>query len=578
MLKDNAKVWCAIVAIIFISVILLNKIPMIIYILKNNSTKLDENTQQVESTVQVSESNDKKSEESKQELEKSYKESQEKDLTLEKNKSNLGETSTKNEIAFATLEETSLLSTGLEVIGLAIAVWTGLNIVNLVSRNEVNEVKENLNKIREQSDKIREDLNEINKNKDELNEIINNIENKNKDEFLSELLKTDEDEMSRYYYKKFKDEKVSFSKLVAIEHLFNRIYEMHVSKNVNLEQMSREINELKLRIEEAKDYIDNISRKNKPILLENYFKFRQAEGLFYIGYEINNSEEKYNKYEKAVSLYLDTVKELAIEFPEYKPSLITNIDFWEKDVNKYYNNAELFAYFANTIGESYGNMALANPKSKEENIEDIAERAIFYGKLAVDCAKKHDINKEVYYKNLGCNYERLERIKTNNSVHNSIETLDNYRKAFELTINKPQLSKNQMWRYYFTYLTYLNKYIKYKLKLDLTLKSSIKKNLSVEDTSDIIERIDEMNKVSSVAVADDIRLTSNIAMYGFANSYISLLKETQKNNKRIDETFLENKDYYLEKLKWSIDTMKIMNIKDDYFEQLNILYDSLNEE
>lgn len=577
MLKDNAKIWCAIVAIIFISVILLNRIPMIIYVLKNNSTKLEENTQQVESTVQVSESNDKKSEESKQELEDADKEPEEKGLISVENKSNLEATFPKTEIAFETLEESSLLTTGLEIIGLAIAVWTGLNIVNLVSRNEVNKVKEDLSKIREQSDKTREDLNEINKNKDELNEIINNIENKNKDEFLSELLKTDEDEMSRYYYKKFKNEKVSFSKLVEIEHLFNKIHEMHSSKNVNLEQMSREINELKLKIEEAKDYIYNISKKNKPILLENYFKFREAEGLFYIGYEINNSEEKYNKYEKAVSLYLDTVKELDIEFPEYKPSLITNINFWEKDVNKYYNNTELFAYFANTIGESYGNMALANPESKKNNIEDIAKRAIFYGKLAVDCAKKHNVNKEVYYKNLGCNYERLERIETNNSVHNSIETLDNYRKAFELTINKPQLSKNQMWRYYFTYLTYLNKYIKYKLNLDLTSKSSIKKNLSVEDTSDIIERIDEMYKVSAVAVADDIRRTSNIAMYGFANAYISLLKEKQKNNKKIDETFLDNKDYYLEKMKWSIDTMKIMNIKDDYFKQLNILYNSLNE-
>lgn len=41
-----------------------------------------------------------------------------------------------------------------------------------------------------------------------------------------------------------------------------------------------------------------------------------------------------------------------------------------------------------------------------------------------------------------------------------------------------------------------------------------------------------MNKIALIAINDDIRRSSNIAMYGFANGYVALLKQ-MKNNKEI---------------------------------------------
>lgn len=501
--EKSTKIWYAIIVIVFIIIVVLNEIPMIIYMLGNKS---DEDKDVIKS-----------------------------------------------------IAEGSVISTGLDVIGLAIAVWTGLNIINAVSRQEVN--------------KMKEDLNDIINSKEELSDIINKMENKSKNEFLIELLKTDKDEMSRYYYKKFKEEDVSFSKLIEIEHIFNKIYEMHTNGNVSSEQIIRETEELEIKIKEISESIDDICEIGKLRFIENYLNFRKAEGLFYKGYELRDEEKKYDTYAEAVLIYLDVASKLDIKFPKYEAKLIFDDNFWENDVNKYYNNSEITAYFANTIGEAYGNMALARPKSKEFEIKSIASKAVFYGRFAVDCAEKHNINKEVYYKNLGCNYERLERIENNNSFFNSKNALDNYRKAFELTINKPQLSSKQMSRVYHTYLSYINKYIKNKLKIDFTEKKTnfFKKTNSLKDISDIIININEMNKVASIAIIDDIRKTSNIAMYGFVNGYISVLKQ-MKNNEEINEMFIKNSGYYLEKMKWSIDTLDIMNIKDTYCEELKSFY------
>ncbi len=83
-----------------------------------------------------------------------------------------------------------------------------------------------------------------------------------------------------------------------------------------------------------------------------------------------------------------------------------------------------------------------------------------------------------------------------------------------------------------------------------------------------------MNKIVLIAINDDIRRSSNIAMYGFANGYVALLKQ-MKNNKEIDKRFIENRKYYLEKMKWSIDTLDIMQINDNFYKQLKEFYKQL---
>ncbi len=528
----NKNIWCLIVLIIFICIIIINRIPIILYILKNNSAEVEKNTQ-------ILETNTVQSEEFTQTLETNT-------IQLEKDTQRLEENSKNNQINFKTIEESSLLSTGLEIIGLVIAVWTGISIINAVSRNEVNELKE------------------------ELNGIIKHMEDKNKNEFLLELLKTDTDEMSRYYYRKFKEESIAFSEIIIVEQMFNKIYEMHSNGSMNNEIIIKEVEELEKIIKEK---LENINTIDKKRLVKNYLEFRKAEILFYKGYALSDEEEiekAYEVYDIATGIYLKLISNFDIKFPKCKSIDELKEDLHYKKINKYYNNYELFAYFANTIGEAYGNMVLNCPESEKDNIEKVAEKAIFYSELAVDCAKKYEINKEVYYKNLGCNYERKERIKPNYCC-NSEEALENYKKAFDLTINQSQLSKKQTGKVYYTYLTYSNKYIKNKLQLNYFNITTISDE---KDINEIIEKIDDMNKITLIAINDDIRRSSNIAMYGFANGYVALLKQ-MKNNKEIDKRFIENRKYYLEKMKWSIDTLDIMQINDNFDKQLKEFYKQL---
>ena len=485
--EKTTRIWCAIIVIIFLIIIVLNEIPMIIYIMENKS---------------------------------------EPDINTTKS-----------------ISESSLSTIGLEVIGLAITVWTGLNIINAVSRQEVNKLKE------------------------ELNNIINRMEDKNKNEFLLELLKTDTDEMSRYYYRKFKEESIAFSEIIIVEQMFNKVYEMHSTGSMDNEIIINEVEEIEKIIKEK---LENINTRYKKRLVKNYLEFRKAEILFYKGYALSDEEEiekAYESYDKATKIYFKLISDLDIKFPKYKSVDKLNT----KKINKYYNNYELFAYFANTIGEAYGNMVLNCPESEKDNIKDVAEKAVFYSKLAVECAKEYEINKEVYYKNLGCNYERKERINPNYCC-NSKEALENYKRAFDLTINQSQLSKKQMWKVYYTYLTYSNKYIKNKLQLNYSNIATISDEEDIDD--EIIEKIDDMNKIALIAINDDIRRSSNIAMYGFVNGYVALLKQ-MKNNKEIDKRFIENRKYYLEKMKCSIDTLDIMQINDNFYNQLKDFYKQL---
>ena len=528
----NKNRWCIIVLIIFISIILINRVPLIVYILKNNLANVVENTQKPElNTIQVDETTQKSEKFSKN-----------------------------NNISFNSLEESSLLTTGLEIIGLAIAVWTGVSIINAVEKREVEEMKE------------------------ELSDIINHMENKNKNEFLLELLKTDKDEMSRYYYRKFKEENAPFSELITVEHMFNEIYSMHSNGSMSKEQIIKETEELENIIEEILENDNKKSKKVKTRLVIDYLKFRKAEGLFYRGYALMDKkeyEQAYKTYDDATKIYLEIMCNFNIKFPKYEDISMLDENFWTKKVHKYYNDYELFAYWANTIGEAYGNMVLAVIKNKKDTAEEVAKKAVFYSKLAVNCAEMYDINKNVYYKNLACNYERRECTQSKAPCFESKEALEYYKKTFDLTINQPQLSKEQIGKVYYTYLAYANKYIRNKLNLDFKKSEIIPKNEldNLKVSSDTIAYIDEMNKIASIAIIDDIRKSSNIVMYGFVNGYIALLKQIKnkeykvntadkEENAYIDKIFIKDKDYYLKEMKWSKDTLELMNIHDAYYDEL----------
>lgn len=114
-------------------------------------------------------------------------------------------------IGFATLDEekacayseASLLATGIAIIGVAITVWTGLNIANSVNKKDLEKLQDG---IKEQSDNLDELKNDTAKQSDEVKEMnikMAGVQNDYYSSFLQELLKTEIDAGSLYLYGKF---------------------------------------------------------------------------------------------------------------------------------------------------------------------------------------------------------------------------------------------------------------------------------------------------------------------------------------------------------------------------------------
>lgn len=117
--------------------------------------------------------------------------------------------------------EATLLASGLSIVGIAISVWAGLNIINALERGDVENVQTTLAGIKEQLDKLATNIEGIELIESEQNKIYRGF-------FLNELLKTDYDAMSRYFYKCFYECKniktVEYVKLVLVEQYFSQIY------------------------------------------------------------------------------------------------------------------------------------------------------------------------------------------------------------------------------------------------------------------------------------------------------------------------------------------------------------------
>ena len=140
-----------------------------------------------------------------------------------------------NKVLFNEIAENDIVTTGLTIIGLAIAVWTGFNISNAVSRREVEELKVKTENLQKQSD--------------ELTKIYDSLENLNRKEFFRELLKTSEDVMSKYFYNEFQKNKKALRKdFVYVEQLFNQIYDLHTKGGIGDKYIIEKVDDLENNI------------------------------------------------------------------------------------------------------------------------------------------------------------------------------------------------------------------------------------------------------------------------------------------------------------------------------------------
>lgn len=328
-----------------------------------------------------------------------------------------------NPATIQSIYSATFFTDGLTLIGLAISVWAGLNIANAIERRELDKNKRDVDKLKKRTNKITKDISPIQKN-------IENISNTLWFLFENELLKTRDDEASLYLYSIFTKKANNKSSvfistlpdLIVIEQLFNQVYSLHDSK----QELNEEINQRgKKGLETIEECFGRIQDNGDKDII-NYLKYRKAELCFYLGYSTKDLGYVYDYYKTAGDLYIELHESFKAFLPEY------NDDFLIRDnINKYIpvfgknneNDLKLSIYFANSICEAYSRILLCVDEKSLKNeevqytkdgreikdLEEITKKAIFYGCCSTKWANDI-VNNEVYYRNLGCAYERYERL------------------------------------------------------------------------------------------------------------------------------------------------------------------------
>lgn len=537
----------------------------------------------------------------------------------------------------------TLLSNGLAIIAIAISVWAGLNIANAVERKELDDTNEKIiqanqkiseaekciseteekidkaetkisdaeRKIADSEHRIIEEESKLNETSNQLQKITNDNKQLIEDSeilktkikplsesiqitqkslsfmFENELIKTIKDRATLFLYNEFSSKKLEeknsynayYPDLIIIEQLFIRIYETHSSKqlkDIELENIAEK------GIKRIDEIIKNGSTKI-PVLVLIYLRYRKAEFNYYLGYITADSQKYYNSFTNAAELFIELIPDFNVWIPNCEP----NRDAPEYEGKE--ENREISMYFANSIGDSYSRFLLradtsGNVINKQGNrllideVIEIGKKGVFYCSCAAKWTNIEERH-EVYYRNLGCAYERLE--KKENAVGKYYkEVIYNYSMAFKSIANYDEHSY-RVQSVYHTLIQYLKKHLDKQLNVDSMFKNinSFKQSLaySIDLEEENIEYFKRLYYITNFAKLENHRQKLQYSVNGLTLAIILYYK--LRKDKTIEEICDLSIDDCLRIIKDDIDVLKMMGTtdKDNYFKELNNRYNIVKE-
>lgn len=494
--------------------------------------------------------------------------------------------------------ESTLLASGLSIIGIAIAVWTGLNIMNAIEKKEVDEINNNLREARKNIN----DLSEIaSKMGDQLEKDKWNIENIIKDRnelyigtFKQELINTNYDIISRYFYKKFSNESFNdlsdFPQLIMIEQYFEQVFRQYGEKlpeNSIVRDKAYEGIRLTKELMKKREGISHSSREKD--IIDLYLEYKLYEFHFLLGYMLKEVE-LYDAFKTAAEGFIRISSRFGVKIPDYekKNKKVDSISY-----NGTSENLNVAVYFLNTIGEAYSKISAeksligqhdkANVKITEEDMITYSNKAIFYLRLTMKWNEKLE-EKEVYYRNLGCAYERADRISNKFGAHASA-IINNYKEAFINVISNKEVKMSRVQNVYHTLLSYYERYMKFTFfigvigkdlheNIELFEKFLRGENIGIDIS--VKEYLFEYQRISEIAITDNARFSLQRVLCGLSWTWIVVL--LLKNDEFIAMEYPNSLTSYLIKIKEQIDISEIMGITDDnYFKELKKRYDMICE-
>lgn len=342
------------------------------------------------------------------------------------------------ELSNSEIIQSTILSDGIAIIGLAVAVWTGLNIANLIEKREVDKLQQ---RVRELNEEIKERWLQQNQ-----------VE---KDRLLHEMLATSKDEATNELIKIFSElpaeSEIPFLRLLDVEQKFRNVYELHRSEFNQDENLCEIANG-------GISFANEILKYVKEPKAELYLRFRIAEFHFYMGY-CYLGRKRLEHFRTAIEKY----EELANGFYAYVPEFVSSEVYPNINYLPCKKNRSISAYFCNTLGEAYSEIErekkqlLAEGVSEDE-LKSYGLKAVFY------CAYANKlVTNSVYKRNLGCAIER------------TYDAIEYYEELEEIYSTALMLSHKNVSNFK-TLVSLYDKYVNYILHIESIAPTEKRKN------------------------------------------------------------------------------------------------------
>ncbi len=331
--------------------------------------------------------------------------------------------------------ESSLLATGMAIIGVAIAVWAGLNIIQVLEKDKFALLGDEFLKYKNE----RKILNEL--------RFLNNVS-------------SERNELNKYLYGRLKAEidenEVDISpelyfELNCIEDLFQAVY-----KEQTLYKKSYQTDYYDVAIEKCRDIKRCINRISSREIIELYIEIRILEFEFFKGYTVKKREVQ-ECYQRVVEGYCKIFD--GLEEPMQMVREKRYID----------DSIPLTVYMFNTLGESYSRIIneYSNGEKITQRIKNQAEKAQSYYEALLCLIEspevmgnniKKELLRETYYRNYGCALERIskkvKKDETDAFVYDS-RIRQMYQKAIDIVMSNYEENVR-----YHTFYTWLSFYVK----------------------------------------------------------------------------------------------------------------------
>ena len=297
-----------------------------------------------------------------------------------------------NQITQVEKVESSLLSSGLSILGIVIAVWTGLSITNAIDKKRIDAIDKQIDSITMRLEKNSNYIDSVNKHQNKVHKEI----------FINTLLSSADDLATYQLITFFENESytsdIQYLMLIEVEELFKKVYSMRESKFLRNTS-------LLANAEKGIELSEKLLEKCNNQTLTIYAKYRKAEFMFYSGY-CCVGEERLNYFTSAIKIYEEVYTTFEADIPIFE----ANFDYLHATFRECNKNPKMSAYFCNSIGEAYSKICetgliLQDSKYSKKTIESYGKKAIFYCSYAANW-----INRETYWRNLGCAIERHHKV------------------------------------------------------------------------------------------------------------------------------------------------------------------------